>query len=237
MSTLKEYALSALGIELTAAQARSFDRLTDLLLEWNARMNLTAITEPQDITIMHYLDALTLARVVSDFDQLRLIDVGAGAGFPGLPLAVAFPQLRVTLLDSRAKKLRFITQAGAELGLANIRALHARAEDAGRDRGQREAYDIVVARALGPMPVVAEYTLPLAQPGGQVIAFKGSSAFEECNAAAHAIEVLGGELFAIEEVRLPTLDNPRYLIVIDKVKPTPRKYPRKAGVPARQPIL
>ena len=226
-----------LGIDLTVAQARRFDRLTALLLEWNERMNLTAITDPQVIAIMHYLDALTLAQVVSDLDQRRLIDVGAGAGFPGLPLAIAFPQLRVTLMDSTAKKLRFISQAGAELELGNIRTLHARAEDAGRDRRQREAYDIVVARALGRMPVLAEYTLPLAKIGGQVIAFKGRSAFDESNAAAAAIDALGGELFAIEEVKLPTLDNPRYLIVIDKVKPTPRKYPRKAGLPSRQPIL
>jgi len=200
-------------------------------------MNLTAITDPQHIAIMHYLDALTLTQIVSDLDQRRLIDVGAGAGFPGLPLAIAFPQLRVTLMDSTAKKLRFISQAGAELELGNIRTLHARAEDAGRDRRHREAYDIVVARALGRMPVLAEYTLPLAKLGGQVIAFKGRSAFDESNAAASAIDALGGELFAIEEVKLPTLDNPRYLIVIDKVKPTPRKYPRKAGLPSRQPIL
>ena len=114
--------------------------------------------------------------------------------------------------------------------------LHARAEDAGRDKRSREAYDFVVARALGRMPALAEYTLPLAKLGGQVVAFKGQSAFDETNAAATAIEALGGELFAIEEVMLPTLDNPRYLIVIDKVTPTPRKYPRKAGIPARQPI-
>ena len=200
-------------------------------------MNLTAITDPAEIAIKHYLDALTIGSVVPRFDGLRLIDVGTGAGFPGLPLAIAHPQLQLTLMDSTAKKLRFIDEAADTLGLKNIRSLHARAEDAGRERFQRETYAIVVARAVARLPVLLEYTLPLCQPGGQVIAMKGASAFEETNEAARAISALGGELFAIEEVNLPTLDNPRYLIVIDKIQPTPKRYPRRAGTPAREPLL
>ncbi len=237
MTSLSHYAKTLLDQELSVKQVRQFDRLTDLLLEWNKRMNLTAITDQREIAVMHYLDALTLKRVLPLADGRRLIDVGAGAGFPGLPLAIAYPRLQVTLMDSTAKKLRFIDQACSDLGLKNARSLHARAEDAGRDKRHREAYDFVVARAVGRLPALSEYTLPLAKLGGQAVAMKGRSAYEETNAAAKAIDRLGGELFTIEELQLPTLDNPRYLVVIDKVKPTPRRYPRKAGVPSRQPIL
>lgn len=230
-------AAAQLDIELSGEQLLKFERLTQLLLTWNERMNLTAITDPAEITVKHYLDALTIKRALPQFDGLRLIDVGAGAGFPGLPLAIAFPRLQATLMDSTAKKLRFIDHAAESLGLDNVRTLHARAEDAGRDQRHRQAYDIVVARAVAPMPTLLEYCLPLCKLGGQVIAMKGASAFEETNAAARAIDALGGELFAIEEVTLPTLDNPRFLIVIDKVETTPKRYPRQAGMPSRQPLL
>lgn len=236
LSTLSTYAKSLLDIDLSVAQVAQFDRLTELLLLWNKGMNLTAITDPQEIAIKHCLDALTLSLVINQFDGKRMIDVGTGAGFPGLALAIVFPRLHVTLMDSTAKKLRFIDEVGDSLQLENIRTLHARAEDAGRDKEHRQAYDIVTARAVARMPILMEYTLPLAKPGGQVIALKGTSAYDETNAAAKAISTLGGELFTIEEVSLPTLDNPRYLIVIDKVNPTPRRYPRKAGIPSREPI-
>lgn len=231
------YAASHCRVELSDGQLRAFERLTCLLLAWNERVNLTAITDPAEIAIKHYLDSLTLNLVASRFERARLIDVGSGAGFPGLALAIAFPKLRVTLLDSRAKKLRFIDEAAQSLGLDNARTLHARAEEAGRERSQREAFEIAVARAVAPMPVLLEYALPLCKPGGQVIAMKGAAAHDEASAAAKAIDALGGELRAIEEVRLPTLDNPRYLVVVDKVKPTPERFPRRAGIPARQPLV
>ena len=225
-----------LGLELESYQLAQFQRLSDLLRTWNQRMNLTSITDPADIDIKHYLDSLSLVTVVPAFDGLRLIDVGAGAGFPGLALAIVFPGLKVTLLDSTGKKLRFIDHVAVELGLKNVRTLHARAEDAGRDRRHRASYDIVTARAVARMPALMEYTLPLAKPEGQVIAMAGSTAYEDVNGAAKAIDVLGGELFTIEEINLPTIEKPRFLVVIDKVKRTPQQYPRQAGTPTRNPI-
>ena len=199
-------------------------------------MNLTGITDPSEVTIKHYLDSLTLVPALPRIAGMSLIDVGTGAGFPGLPLAIAFPQMHVTLMDSTRKKLRFIEYAGEKLGLDNISTLHVRAEEAGRQKAHRESYNFVTARAVGRMPVLMEYTLPLAKLDGQVIAMRGTDAYEETNMAAKAIDSLGGELFTIEEFTLPTLDNPRYLVVVDKIRSTPRRYPRSAGLPKREPI-
>ena len=229
-------AASLLGLRLSDEQLAKFERLTGLLLSWNERMNLTAITDPRQIVIKHYLDALTLGLAAPQFDGMRLLDVGAGAGFPGLPLAIAHPKLALTLLDATAKKLRFVEAVSQALGLRNVGVLHARAEDASHQRDHREGYDIVVARAVAKMPVLAEYTLPFCRLGGKVIAMKGSAAHEETQAAACAIAKLGGALTSIYEVRLPTLEMPRHLVVITKVKPTAKVYPRQAGTPSRQPL-
>lgn len=229
-------AQSMLSLELSATQLAQFEQLTGLLLDWNTRMNLTGITEPADIALKHYLDSLTVLKVLTKAGHSRLLDVGTGAGFPGLPLAIVLPQLRATLLDSTAKKLRFIEEAGRALGLDNIRIVHARAEDAGRDDAHRGAYDFVTARAVSRMPVLMECTLPMTKRGGLVIAMKGASAHEETRAAAKAISTLGGKLAGIDEVRLPNLENPRFLVMVRKVGKTPRRYPRQAGAPSRDPI-
>ncbi len=229
-------AQSILSLELSATQLAQFEQLTSLLLDWNTRMNLTGITEPADIALKHYLDSLTVLKVLTKAGHSRLLDVGTGAGFPGLPLAIVLPRLRFTLLDSTAKKLRFIEEAGRDLGLDNIRIVHARAEDAGRDDAHRGTYDFVTARAVSRMPVLMECTLPMTKRGGLVIAMKGASAHEETRAAAKAISTLGGKLAGIDEVRLPNLENPRFLVMVRKVGKTPRRYPRQAGAPSRDPI-
>jgi 16S rRNA (guanine527-N7)-methyltransferase len=237
MSSLAEYAKNLFQLDLSDVQIQQFDRLTLELIEWSQRMNLTAITDPDDILIKHHLDSLTLVKVIHQFDDMRLIDVGTGAGYPGLALAIAFPKLHVTFMDSTGKKLKYIDHVGEVLQLNNISTLHSRAEDAGQHIDHRESYDIVTARAVARMPALMEYTLPLAKLEGQVIAMKGSTAYDETNSAAKAISKLGGELFSIEEITLPTITDPRYLVVIDKIDPTPKYYPRNAGTPTREPIL
>jgi 16S rRNA (guanine527-N7)-methyltransferase len=237
MSSLAEYALDLFQLELSSEQIQQFDRLTSELIDWSQRMNLTAIKEPDDIMIKHHLDALTLVKVIPQFDGLRLIDVGTGAGYPGLALAITFPKLHVTFMDSTGKKLKYIDHVGETLNLKNITTLHSRAEDAGRDKYHRESYDIVTARAVARMPALMEYTLPLAKLEGQVIAMKGGTVYDETSSASNAISKLGGELFSIEEITLPTISDPRYLVIVDKIDPTPPYYPRNAGIPTREPIL
>ncbi len=237
IAELAEHAKSLLGIALSDTQLWQFRELTALLLDWNARMNLTRITDPAEIALKHHLDSLTLLTALPEIKRQRLLDVGTGAGFPGLPVAIALPQLRVTLLDATAKKLRFIEAAGETLGLENIRVVHARAEEAGRNDAHRGTYDFVTARAVVRMPALMEYTLPLAKRGGMVIAMKGEAASQEMESAKRAIAALGGELSAIEEIRLPRLDKPRHLVIVSKAGKTPRRYPRKAGTPTRNPIV
>ena len=236
IDALARHAHALLGIDLSLSQLAQFRQLTDLLLAWNARVNLTGITDPAEIAIKHYLDSLTLLRHLPQSGRARLIDVGAGAGFPGLPLAIALPDMRISLLDSTAKKLRFIDAAGKALGLDNIQTIHSRAESAGRDDAHRGKYDFVVARAVGRLPALMECTLPLAKRGGIFIAMQGASAHEDARQAAKAIATLGGELETIDEVRLPTMDKPRHLVIARKTGKTPRRYPRQPGIPARNPI-
>ena len=236
MPKLQDYARSLLDFDLSAKQISQFDQLSATLQEWNQRLNLTGIRDADAIVVKHFLDSLTLLKALPEGDGGRLIDVGTGAGFPGLALAIALPDLHATLLDATAKKLRFVDHAGAELGLENIRTLHARAEDAGQDKRHREKYDVVVARAVAPLPALLEYTLPFARRRGIVIAMLGVSAREDVKRAEKAARILGGELRDIKSVKLPTLDHPRHLAVYAKSRATPRRFPRRAGLPTREPI-
>lgn len=237
MVDLQQQAQALFGITLSDAQVAQFDTLAQELADWNTRMNLTAITEPQAVRVRHFLDSLSLARVLPpDLDGLRLIDVGTGAGFPGLPLALIYPQLQVTLLDATQKKLRFSEHIAQTLGLRNVQTLHARAEAAGHDAAHRAQYDVVVARAVARLPALLEYLLPLARVGGLCVAMKGSNATQEANDAKRALFVLGGDVERLEALQLPDVDEPHYLVCVRKQHKTPKQYPRKAGIPTRQPI-
>ena len=225
------------GIPLTAEQIGQFSVYHEMLLDWNTRMNLTALTAPEDVAVKHIIDSLT-AYDAALFDGARtLIDVGTGAGLPGIPLAVYAPHLTVTLLDSLNKRVRFLTEVTAAMGLPNVRCIHARAEEAARTAEHRAAYDIVVSRAVARLPVLLEYTLPFVRVGGTLLALKGRAYAEEQKEARRAAGVLGGGRITARPVHLPGLDDVRAILTVTKERQTPAAYPRGGGAPARRPLL
>ena len=225
------------GIPLTAEQIGQFSVYNEMLLDWNTRMNLTALTAPEDVAVKHIIDSLT-AYDAALFDGARtLIDVGTGAGLPGIPLAVYVPHLTVTLLDSLNKRVRFLTEVTAAMGLQNVRCIHARAEEAARTAEYRAAYDIVVSRAVARLPVLLEYTLPFVRVGGTLLALKGRAYAEEQKEAQRAAEVLGGGRITARPVHLPGLDDVRAILTVTKERQTPAAYPRGGGAPPRRPLL
>ena len=225
------------GIPLTAEQIGQFSVYHEMLLDWNTRMNLTALTAPEDVAVKHIIDSLT-AYDAALFDGARtLIDVGTGAGLPGIPLAVYAPHLTVTLLDALNKRVRFLTEVTAAMGLQNVRCIHARAEEAARTVEHRAAYDIVVSRAVARLPVLLEYTLPFVRVGGTLLALKGRAYAEEQKEARRAAEVLGGGRITARPVHLPGLDDVRAILTVTKERQTPAAYPRGGGAPTRRPLL
>jgi len=224
------------GIQLTARQVAAFQRYEDELLEWNSRMNLTAIRDREGIRTKHFLDSLSCILAFRERPPERLIDIGTGAGFPGIPLKIIYPRMKLTLVESVGKKLEFCRHIVQTLELEDVTLLQARAEALGQDRAHREQYDWAVARAVASLPVLAEYLLPLVTLGGKMLAQKGESAHAEAVAAEKAIRVLGGELQQIIPVLVPGIAEERYLVVVDKVAITPPGYPRRVGLPARRPI-
>ena len=230
--------LAARGAEaqlsFTEEQLAHFTRYYELLVETNKVMNLTAITEPEEVAVKHMVDSLLAYE--DGMQGKTLVDVGTGAGFPGVPLKIYCPSLKVTLVDSLGKRLRFLQQVIDELGRKGIRCEHLRAEDAGRSKKHREQYDYVTARAVARLSVLSEYCLPLAKKGGQFIALKGSRFAEEIEEGEAAVKILGGKIISAEPVKLPGLDDGRAIIKIAKIKATPAQYPRKAGTPEKQPL-
>lgn len=222
------------NLSFTEEQLAQFTRYYELLVETNKVMNLTAITEPEEVAVKHMVDSLLAFEAA--MAGKTLVDVGTGAGFPGVPLKIYCPSLKVTLVDSLGKRLRFLEQVISELGLKGIRCEHLRAEDAGRNKKHREQYDYVTARAVARLSVLSEYCLPLAKKGGQFIALKGSRYAEEIEEGEAAVKILGGKIISAEPVKLPGLDDGRAIIKIAKIKATPAQYPRKAGTPEKQPL-
>lgn len=223
-----------LGVRFSVEQIEQFYKYMNLLIEWNEKMNLTAITEPKEIILKHFIDSITILKYIDD--NSKLVDVGTGAGFPGVPLSIMNPTLKITLVDSLNKRLIFLQEVVKELNLKNIEIVHARAEEFGQNKNYREKFDIATSRAVSNLATLSEYLVPLVKIGGKIISMKASNAKEEINDAQKAIEVLGGKIEKIEEFDLPESDIGRTIIIIDKNKCTPAIYPRKAGTPAKEPI-
>lgn len=232
-------ATQEIGLELSAADLDRIsvllDRYQALLLTWNARFNLTAITDEQGVLIRHFIDSLTVLKVLPA-GPAALLDVGTGPGFPGIPLKIARPDLTVTVMDSTAKKVRFCEEVIQQLGLSGIRAVHDRAEEMAHQPAFREQFEVVTARAVAALPTLVEYLLPFVKVGGVCVAMKGSDAEHEAAQATRAITLLGGRLRQVEPVQLPGLPDKRALIVIDKIAPTPPLYPRQGGAPRSSPL-
>ncbi|SKA14209.1 16S rRNA m(7)G-527 methyltransferase [Pilibacter termitis] len=226
------------GIELTEKQQRQFEDYFHLLVEWNEKMNLTAITEESEVYLKHFVDSLEpLLRHFVENKPIRLVDVGAGAGFPSVPMKILAPNIQLTIVDSLNKRITFLTELAKKLELEQVQFVHARAEDFGQDKKFREQFDLVVARAVARMSVLSELCLPLAKKGGKFIALKASKSEEELQEAKKAIATLGGKLGKIEQYNLATTNEQRTIIEIEKRKETPNKYPRKAGLPNKKPIV
>ena len=224
------------GVTLNEDQLASFAIYASELFEWNQRSNLTSISSPGEVERKHFLDSLSCLLVMGTQPVGRLIDIGSGAGFPGLPLKIAAPSLTVLLVDSVAKKLDFCQHMIDLLKLKDIEILHARAEEVGRLEEHRQTYDWAVARSVASLPTLVEYLLPQVKIGGRAIAQKGTTASEETQDAEEAVRTLGGELEELLEVELPGVDAARFLVVLKMVQETPAAYPRRDGVPAKRPL-
>lgn len=222
-------------IILNEEQCEKFYNYMNELIQENKKINLTAITEPLDIILKHFIDSITINKYIPE--NLSVIDIGTGAGFPGIPEKIIRSDLEITLADSLNKRLIFLDKVIEENGLTNIKTLHGRAEDIGKNKNYREKYDIAVSRAVAQLSVLLEYMLPLVKVGGKCICMKGSNAEEEINSAKKALNELGGKIGRVEEFLLPDSDIKRTIIIIEKTKSTDNKYPRKAGTPSKNPII
>jgi 16S rRNA (guanine527-N7)-methyltransferase len=236
MQFLSQYAHHQLGLRLSRSQLSALALYERELVDWNNHFNLTAIRDPQEIHTKHFLDSLTCLLAMRESPIGRLVDIGTGAGFPGIPLKIMLPNTHLTLVESVGKKAEFCRHVVKILDLPGVEVVQQRAEVLGQDPQYRERYDWAVARAVAILPVLAEYLLPLVRVGGRMLAMKGESGPAEAHTAEHGMLVLGGHLRQLLPVNLPGVAEERYLIVIDKVAATPGIYPRKVGVPVKRPL-
>lgn len=230
-------ALEELGLSAAEGRLEKFESYMNGILEWNEKVNLTRITERDEFIVKHFLDSLVCCGYDEYANAEKIIDVGTGAGFPGVPLAIASPEKNFVLMDSLNKRLRIIDELCRASDIANVLTLHARAEELARNKEHREKYDLCVSRAVANMAVLAEYCLPFIRVGGYLLAYKGPEAEEEAAAAKHALKLLGGEVTEIRTAALEKYDISHKIIVIKKIKNTVSKYPRKAGIPTKEPLL
>ena len=226
--------MNSIGIELTNSQLNAFETYYDMLIDRNKVMNLTAITEFDEVMDKHFLDSVYLFRSIELKADYKLIDIGTGAGFPGIPLKIVFPELKITLLDSLNKRVGFLNDVIDELNLNDIEAIHGRSEDIARDKKYRASYDIAVSRAVANLSTLSEYCLPFVKIGGKFVSYKSGDCADEVDNAKSAIHLLGGKINKIDEFSYS--NNSRSFIVIDKVMNTSNKYPRKAGLPSKKPL-
>ena len=226
--------LQEIEITLNEEQQNQFYMYMNLLIEWNQKINLTAITEPKEIILKHFIDSLTILKEIKN--DSKVIDVGTGAGFPGIPLKIANPSLNIVLLDSLNKRINFLNEVIEHLKLKSIETIHARIEEVGKNEKYREQYDVVTSRAVSNLNVLAEYMLPLTKLGGKCICMKGAEVEEEIENSKNAINLLGGKILKVDTFELANENIKRNIVIIKKEKNTPNKYPRKSGTPAKEPL-
>ena len=236
MLSFSERARQVLGSNLTQQQVRAFQTYSAMLVEWNQKVNLTAITDREQIETKHFLDSISTIPIIREFSAKELIDIGTGAGFPGIPIKILLPDLNVILVESVGKKADFCREVIARLGLQGIQVVMGRAEELGQDPSFRERFNVGIARAVAQLDTLAEYLLPFIQLGGRMLALKGHAGPEEVQNAEYAIQVLGGKVNKLVPVILPGICEDRFIIIIDKISSTPQKYPRRVGIPTKRGI-
>ena len=228
--------LQEIGIVLNETQKQQFDVFYEMLVEWNKVMNLTGITKRDEVDENHFVDSLSVVQVFDVDKCKKVIDVGTGAGFPGIPLKILFPDMEITLLDSLNKRIQFLNAVIEELGLKKINTIHGRAEDFAKKEEYREQYDLCVSRAVANLSTLSEYCLPYVKVGGAFVPYKSGEIDEEVNAAKNAVKILGGKIVQVKKFTLPGSDIGRSFVKISKVSKTAKRYPRKAGLPSKEPL-
>lgn len=231
-----ESILNKFHICLNEKQKNDFLQYYELLIEWNSFMNLTAITDFREVCVKHFADSLSLCQAIDCSKPMKVIDIGTGAGFPGIPLKIVYPEMEIVLLDSLGKRVKFLNEVIKGLNLQGIQAIHGRAEDFAKPDSLRESFDLCVSRAVANLSTLSEYCLPYVKVGGYFISYKSEKIAEESQAAVNAIHILGGKIKEQKEFILPETDIYRNLFIIEKIMPAPKKYPRKAGLPAKEPL-